>query len=189
MCSCKTCLAAVWLVGQRSIFVRNREQLANPPVSLALDGAAIERLTRLVSARHGRDSFAFFSSDPNLRTAACQSAGDSERRPAHCQRSGIAAHRRRLTCRTGLDYPSDFPASRMSIIRLQISWCSLKSRWSSVFTAGSLFSASATAQLSVSSSASSMRCWESISERGPPSGYSSRSKQETTSSNLLSRSR
>ena len=42
--------AAVWLVGQCSIFVRNREQLANPPVSLALDGAAIERLTRLVSA-------------------------------------------------------------------------------------------------------------------------------------------
>jgi hypothetical protein len=38
------------LVGQCSIFVRNREQLANPPVSLALDGAAIERLTRLVSA-------------------------------------------------------------------------------------------------------------------------------------------
>jgi AcrR family transcriptional regulator len=42
-------MAAVWLVGQCSIFVRNREQLANPPVSLALDGAAIERLTRLVS--------------------------------------------------------------------------------------------------------------------------------------------
>jgi len=43
-------MAAVWLVGQCSIFVRNREQLANPPVSLALDGATIERLTRLVSA-------------------------------------------------------------------------------------------------------------------------------------------
>jgi AcrR family transcriptional regulator len=42
-------MAAVWLVGQCSIFVRNREQLANPPVSLALDGAAIEGLTRLVS--------------------------------------------------------------------------------------------------------------------------------------------
>ena len=27
--------AAIWLVGQCSIFVRNREQLANPPVSLA----------------------------------------------------------------------------------------------------------------------------------------------------------
>ena len=43
-------MAAVWLVGQCSIFVRNREQLANPPVSLTLDGATIERLTRLVSA-------------------------------------------------------------------------------------------------------------------------------------------
>ena len=40
-------MAAVWLVGQCSIFVRNREQLANPPVSL--NGATIERLTRLVS--------------------------------------------------------------------------------------------------------------------------------------------
>jgi AcrR family transcriptional regulator len=43
-------MAAVWLVGQCAIFVRNREQLANPPVSLALDGATIERLTKLVSA-------------------------------------------------------------------------------------------------------------------------------------------
>ena len=38
-------MAAVWLVGQCSIFVRNREQLANPPVSLALDGTTVERLT------------------------------------------------------------------------------------------------------------------------------------------------
>jgi hypothetical protein len=30
--------------------VRNREQLANPPVSLALDEAAVERLAELVSA-------------------------------------------------------------------------------------------------------------------------------------------
>jgi AcrR family transcriptional regulator len=43
-------MAAVWLVGQCSIFVRSSEQLANPPVSLALDGAAIERLTKRVSA-------------------------------------------------------------------------------------------------------------------------------------------
>jgi AcrR family transcriptional regulator len=42
-------MAAVWLVGQCSIFVRNREQLANPPVSLTLNEAAIERLTILVS--------------------------------------------------------------------------------------------------------------------------------------------
>ncbi|MGA2817601.1 MAG: CerR family C-terminal domain-containing protein [Xanthobacteraceae bacterium] len=43
-------VAAVWLIGQCSIFVRNREQLANPPVSLALDEAAVERLAELVSA-------------------------------------------------------------------------------------------------------------------------------------------
>jgi AcrR family transcriptional regulator len=43
-------VAAVWLIGQCSIFVRNREQLANPPVSLALDEAAVDRLADLVSA-------------------------------------------------------------------------------------------------------------------------------------------
>jgi AcrR family transcriptional regulator len=43
-------MAAIWLVGQCTIFVRNREQLANPPVSLDLDEAAVERLTNLVSA-------------------------------------------------------------------------------------------------------------------------------------------
>src|ERR1700733_641354 len=43
-------IAAVWLVGQCTIFVRNREQLANPPVSLEFDDAAIERLTTLISA-------------------------------------------------------------------------------------------------------------------------------------------
>jgi AcrR family transcriptional regulator len=46
-------VAAVWLIGQCSIFVRNREQLANPPASLALDEAAVERLAGLVS-RLGR---------------------------------------------------------------------------------------------------------------------------------------
>ncbi|MGB8630217.1 MAG: CerR family C-terminal domain-containing protein [Xanthobacteraceae bacterium] len=43
-------MAAIWLVGQCTIFVRNREQLANPPVSLGLDDAGVERLTNLVSA-------------------------------------------------------------------------------------------------------------------------------------------
>jgi AcrR family transcriptional regulator len=43
-------VAAVWLIGQCSIFMRNREQLANPPVSLALDEAAVERLAKLISA-------------------------------------------------------------------------------------------------------------------------------------------
>jgi AcrR family transcriptional regulator len=40
---------AVWLVGQCGIFVCNREQPANPPVSMAFDEGAIERLTMLVS--------------------------------------------------------------------------------------------------------------------------------------------
>jgi AcrR family transcriptional regulator len=43
-------MAAIWLVGQCTVFSRNREQLANPPVSLDLNEAAVERLTKLVSA-------------------------------------------------------------------------------------------------------------------------------------------
>lgn len=42
-------IAAIWLVGQCSTFVRNREQLANPPTSLALDEAAIGELAELVT--------------------------------------------------------------------------------------------------------------------------------------------
>jgi hypothetical protein len=42
-------IASVWLIGQCSIFVRNREQLANPPASLALDEAAIGRLAELLT--------------------------------------------------------------------------------------------------------------------------------------------
>ena len=43
-------MAADWLVGQCTVFVRNREQLANPPVSPELDEATVERLNTLVSA-------------------------------------------------------------------------------------------------------------------------------------------
>ena len=43
-------IAAAWLVGQCTVFVRHREQLANPPVSLASGEAAIEWLTALISA-------------------------------------------------------------------------------------------------------------------------------------------
>ena len=42
-------MAAIWLFGQCTIFLRNREQLANPPVSLDLDETAINQLTNLVS--------------------------------------------------------------------------------------------------------------------------------------------
>jgi AcrR family transcriptional regulator len=38
--------AAVWLIGQCSVFLRHREQLANPPVSLVLDEPAIEELAK-----------------------------------------------------------------------------------------------------------------------------------------------
>jgi AcrR family transcriptional regulator len=41
--------AAVWLLGQCAIFVRNREQLAHPPASLVLDEATLNRLAELVS--------------------------------------------------------------------------------------------------------------------------------------------
>ena len=43
-------MAAIWLVGQCTVFVRDREQLANPPVSLYLDDAAVEGLTSFISA-------------------------------------------------------------------------------------------------------------------------------------------
>jgi len=42
--------AAIWLVGQCNIFVRNREQLAGPPVGLEFDEAALDRLTERVTA-------------------------------------------------------------------------------------------------------------------------------------------
>jgi AcrR family transcriptional regulator len=41
--------AAVWLLGQCSVFLRNREQLADPPLGLVLDEAAVEWLAQLVS--------------------------------------------------------------------------------------------------------------------------------------------
>jgi AcrR family transcriptional regulator len=43
-------VAAAWLVGQCTVFVRHREQMANPPVSLSSDQANIEWLTALISA-------------------------------------------------------------------------------------------------------------------------------------------
>ena len=42
-------VAAVWLLGQCSIFVRNREQLAGPPVELASDEASVEWLAQTIS--------------------------------------------------------------------------------------------------------------------------------------------
>jgi hypothetical protein len=42
-------MAAVWLVGHCTVFIRHREQLAAAPVSLNFDDAAVERLTALIS--------------------------------------------------------------------------------------------------------------------------------------------
>jgi AcrR family transcriptional regulator len=41
--------AAVWLLGQCSVFLRNREQLADPPLGLALDESSVEWLAQTVS--------------------------------------------------------------------------------------------------------------------------------------------
>ena len=42
-------IAAVWLLGQCSVFLRNREQLAAPPVGLVLDEPAVEWLSATIS--------------------------------------------------------------------------------------------------------------------------------------------
>jgi AcrR family transcriptional regulator len=41
--------ASVWLLGQCSVFLRNREQLAEPPMGLVLDEAAVEWLAQTVA--------------------------------------------------------------------------------------------------------------------------------------------
>jgi AcrR family transcriptional regulator len=43
-------VAAVWLLGQCSVFVRNREQLAGPPISLSLNADSAEWLAQTISA-------------------------------------------------------------------------------------------------------------------------------------------
>ena len=42
-------VAAIWLVGQCSVFVRNREQLAGPPAGLSLDESSVEWLAQMIS--------------------------------------------------------------------------------------------------------------------------------------------
>lgn len=59
-------VAAIWLLGQCSVFVRNRDQLAGPPVELAADEASIEWLTQTIS---------------RWATGALQSAGRSGAAP------------------------------------------------------------------------------------------------------------
>jgi AcrR family transcriptional regulator len=42
-------VATVWLLGQTSVFLRNREQLAEPPVELPLDETAVDWLSKMIS--------------------------------------------------------------------------------------------------------------------------------------------
>ncbi len=42
-------VAAIWLIGQCSVFIRNREQLAGPPVELVLDESSVEWLAQAIS--------------------------------------------------------------------------------------------------------------------------------------------
>jgi AcrR family transcriptional regulator len=42
-------VAAIWLLGQCSVFVRNREQLAGPPTSLSLDESSVEWLAQMIT--------------------------------------------------------------------------------------------------------------------------------------------
>jgi AcrR family transcriptional regulator len=42
-------LAAIWLIGQCSVFVRNREQLAGPPIGLEIDDKSADWLAERVS--------------------------------------------------------------------------------------------------------------------------------------------
>lgn len=42
-------IAAIWLIGQCSVFLRNRDQLAAPPFELQLEAGAVEWLTQLIS--------------------------------------------------------------------------------------------------------------------------------------------
>ena len=42
-------VAAIWLIGQSSVFTRNREQLAGAPVGLVLDESSVEWLARAIS--------------------------------------------------------------------------------------------------------------------------------------------
>ena len=66
-------MAAIWLVGQCTVFVRNRERLTGPPVSLDLDDAAVEQLTTLIS------SWAL----AGLTVADCKSARTATLTPAN----------------------------------------------------------------------------------------------------------
>jgi hypothetical protein len=43
-------VAALWMMGQCGVFLRNRERLGEPPIGLVLDESSVEWLSRLISA-------------------------------------------------------------------------------------------------------------------------------------------
>jgi len=44
-----TVVAAIWLIGQCGVFLRNRDQLAAPPICLVLDDEAVDWIARTIS--------------------------------------------------------------------------------------------------------------------------------------------
>jgi TetR/AcrR family transcriptional regulator, regulator of cefoperazone and chloramphenicol sensitivity len=42
-------VAAIWMLGQCSVFLRNREQLTEPPTNLTLDESSVEWLSHLIT--------------------------------------------------------------------------------------------------------------------------------------------
>jgi hypothetical protein len=42
-------VASIWLIGQCSVFLRNRDQLAEPPIELNIDDAMVEWLGAMIS--------------------------------------------------------------------------------------------------------------------------------------------
>jgi AcrR family transcriptional regulator len=42
-------VAAIWMLGQCSVFLRNRDQLAGPPTNLVLDESSVDWLSRLMT--------------------------------------------------------------------------------------------------------------------------------------------
>ena len=49
ICNWDAMCAAISLIGQCSVFVRNREQFAQPPFNLKIDEAFVARLTDFIS--------------------------------------------------------------------------------------------------------------------------------------------
>jgi hypothetical protein len=68
-------IAAVWLLGQCSVFLRNREQLAEPPVRLALEESAADWLSTTIS--HWLLAGLDRAADPATKAADTASRGPS----------------------------------------------------------------------------------------------------------------